>query len=541
MITNLHIKNLGIIKDIELELGEKFNVLTGETGAGKSLIIDSLNILAGGRFSKEMIRRGEEYLFVEANLFFENKDEDEKNVIVSRQISLNGKNICKINGNMVTVNQLKEYMASIVDIHLQNDNNKLLNKKNHIEFLDSYDFNILNLKTKYQELYFKYLKLKNELSENLGDEKERKRTLDLLEYELNEIEEANLTETEDELENNIKLIKNSEKILNSLNESKEELDNALPILERVMRNFSKISDIKKEYNENYEITENSFYNLKEVYDSISNMQDELDVDEYSNEQFFKRLDLISTLKRKYGNTIAEILDYKKKVEENISKINNMESYVKNLNKELDSIKKEMLEISQKLHYLRVNNAIKISDYINEQLIDIEMKDVKISVNIDYDETNIFDMNGQDRVEFLVKTNVGAEFLPLTKIASGGEISRIMLAIKTVLCVSNSGVTLVLDEIDTGISGAAASKVAEKLQKISKNMQILCVTHLSNIAAVADNNFYIYKEIQDGNALTKIKLLSEEEKINEIARISFGKISEVAINYALELKKQKINA
>ena len=541
MITNLHIKNLGIIKDIELELGEKFNVLTGETGAGKSLIIDSLNILAGGRFSKEMIRRGEEYLFVEANLFFENKDEDEKNVIVSRQISLNGKNICKINGNMVTVNQLKEYMSSIVDIHLQNDNNKLLNKKNHIEFLDSYDFNILNLKTKYQELYFKYLKLKNELSENLGDEKERKRTLDLLEYELNEIEEANLTETEDEIENNIKLIKNSEKILNSLNESKEELDNALPILERVMRNFSKISDIKKEYNENYEITENSFYNLKEVYDSICNMQDELDVDEYSNEQFFKRLDLISTLKRKYGNTIAEILDYKKKVEENISKINNMESYVKNLNKELESIKKEMLDISQKLHYLRVNNAIKISDYINEQLIDIEMKDVKISVNIDYDETNTFDMNGQDRVEFLVKTNVGAEFLPLTKIASGGEISRIMLAIKTVLCVSNSGVTLVLDEIDTGISGAAASKVAEKLQKISKNMQILCVTHLSNIAAVADNNFYIYKETQDGNALTKIKLLSEEEKINEIARISFGKISEVAINYALELKKQKINA
>ena len=541
MITNLHIKNLGIIKDIELELGEKFNVLTGETGAGKSLIIDSLNILAGGRFSKEMIRRGEEYLFVEANLFFENKDEDEKNVIVSRQISLNGKNICKINGNMVTVNQLKEYMSSIVDIHLQNDNNKLLNKKNHIEFLDSYDFNILNLKTKYQELYFKYLKLKNELSENLGDEKERKRTLDLLEYELNEIEEANLTETEDELENNIKLIKNSEKILNSLNESKEELDNALPILERVMRNFSKISDIKKEYNENYEITENSFYNLKEVYDSICNMQDELDVDEYSNEKFFKRLDLISTLKRKYGNTIAEILDYKKKVEENISKINNMESYVKNLNKELESIKKEMLDISQKLHYLRVNNAIKISDYINEQLIDIEMKDVKISVNIDYDETNTFDMNGQDRVEFLVKTNVGAEFLPLTKIASGGEISRIMLAIKTVLCVSNSGITLVLDEIDTGISGAAASKVAEKLQKISKNMQILCVTHLSNIAAVADNNFYIYKETQDGNALTKIKLLSEEEKINEIARISFGKISEVAINYALELKKQKINA
>lgn len=541
MITNLHIKNLGIIKDIELELGEKFNVLTGETGAGKSLIIDSLNILAGGRFSKEMIRRGEEYLFVEANLFFENKDEDEKNVIVSRQISLNGKNICKINGNMVTVNQLKEYMSSVVDIHLQNDNNKLLNKKNHIEFLDSYDFNILNLKTKYQELYFKYLKLKNELSENLGDEKERKRTLDLLEYELNEIEEANLTETEDELENNIKLIKNSEKILNSLNESKEELDNALPILERVMRNFSKISDIKKEYNESYEITENSFYNLKEVYDSICNMQGELDVDEYSNEQFFKRLDLISTLKRKYGNTIAEILDYKKKVEENISKINNMESYVKNLNKELDTIKKEMLDISQKLHYLRVNNAIKISDYINEQLIDIEMKDVKISVNIEYDETNIFDINGQDRVEFLVKTNVGAEFLPLTKIASGGEISRIMLAIKTVLCVSNSGVTLVLDEIDTGISGAAASKVAEKLQKISKNMQILCVTHLSNIAAVADNNFYIYKETQDGNALTKIKLLSEEEKINEIARISFGKISEVAINYALELKKQKINA
>lgn len=540
MITNLHIKNLGIIKDIELELGEKLNVITGETGAGKSLIIDSLNLLAGGRFSKEMIRRGEEDLFVEANLFFENREED-KNVIVSRHISLNGKNICKINGNMVTVNQLKEYMMSVLDIHLQNDNNKLLNKKNHIEFLDSYDENILSLKKEYQELYFKYLKIKNELSENLGDEKERKRTLDLLKYELNEIEEANLVETEDELKNNIKVIKNSEKILNSLNESKEELDSVLPLIEKVMRNFSQISDIKKEYNDNYEMTQNSFYNLKEVYESIFNMQDELEVDEYSNEQFFKRLDLISSLKRKYGNTISEILEYKEKIKENIFKINNMEKYVNDLNKQMDEIKKLMLDKSEKLHNLRVNNAIKISENINEELIDIEMKDVKIDVSIDYSENDLFDVNGQDKVEFLVKTNIGAEFLPLTKIASGGEISRIMLAIKTVLCTNCNNVTLILDEIDTGISGSAASKVAEKLQKISKKMQILSVTHLSNIAAIADENFYIYKENDNGNASTKVKLLNENEKINEIARISFGKINEVAINYALELKKQKINA
>ena len=539
MITNLHIKNLGIIENVELELGENFNSLTGDTGAGKSLIIDAMCLISGGRFSKEMIKKGKDELFVEANILLEN----EENVVVSRNISINGKNVCKINGSIVSVNELKKYMDSIIDIHMQNDNNKLLDKKYHIEYVDSYSKEISNVKKEYQEYYFEYLKLIDELNKNLGDEKERKRTLDLLEYELNEIEEANLVETEEELENKHKLMQNSSKIIESLNMSKDILEeNVISGLENCIKYFSKISDLDESYAKKLEVFQNSYYDLKDASEECSNMLDSLDINEMEAQSFMDRLDKIHTLKRKYGNTIDEILNYKEEIKEKIFKINNMEEYVLGLNKKLDEIKLKMKELCEKLHSLRIKYSSEISNLINKELNDMEMKGVEININVSYINNEEFNINGLDIVEFLIKTNIGGDYLPLIKIASGGEMARVMLGMKVVLANSYKGnLTLVLDEIDTGISGEAANRVAEKLMKISKKMQVICVTHLGNIAAVADSNFYIYKEVLGGETISKVKLLNNEEKTNEIARIAFGKITKTAIEYALELQSKKVLA
>lgn len=541
MITNLHIKNLGIIEDVELELGENFNSLTGDTGAGKSLIIDALCLISGGRFSKEMIKKGKNELFIEANIFLANEEDmDKQNVVVSRNISINGKNICKINGSIVSVNELKKYMESIVDIHMQNDNNKLLDKKYHIEYVDSYSKEILSVKKEYQSYYFEYLKILDELNKNLGDEKERKRTLDLLEYELNEIEEANLIESEEELENKHRLMQNSSKIIDSLNMSKEDLDEKVILgLENCIKYFSKISDLDGNYAKKLEILQNSYYDLIDVRDDCINMLENLDINEMETQNFMDRLDKIHSLKRKYGNTIDEIKNYKEEIKEKIYKINNMEEYVLGLNKKLNETKLKMNELCDKLHILRFENGNKISKLINKELLDMEMKGVEIKIDINTLDYEKFNINGLDEVEFLIKTNVGGDYLSLIKIASGGEMARIMLGMKVVLASTyKEDLTLVLDEIDTGISGNSANKVAEKLVKISKKMQVICVTHLSNIAAVADSNFYIYKDVIDGDTVSKVKLLNNEEKTNEIARIAFGKITKTAIEYALELQNQK---
>ncbi len=542
MITNLHIKNLGIISEIEMSLCDKFNVLTGETGAGKTLIIDSLSLISGGRFSKEMIRKGETTLYVEANLFLENEiNDEEKNVVVSREISINGKNISKINGKLVSVSELKEFMEGKIDIHSQNDNGKLLDKKNHIEFVDSYLPEILNIKSEYKKLYSGYLKVNEELNSNLGDDRERKRMQDLLEYELNEIHEAVLIETEDELEQKRKFIQNSEKIINNVNIVKNELEeNALVSLENVIKSLSRISDFNNEYEKKLKVVQNSYYDLKDIAYSSQEILENLEFNEEETNKFLERLDKINALKRKYGNTISDILEYSKNIKEKIDKINNMEDYIDNLKRQKEEIKIQLLKISKILNDKRVMVAEELSKKINHELLDMEMKNAEIKINIDYSTDKSLGINGQDDIEFLIKTNIGEDFLPLIKIASGGEMSRVMLAIKTVLSTSYKINTLVFDEIDTGISGSAASKVAKKIEKISNNTQILCVTHLPNIAALADNNLYIYKETIDGKTLTKIKTLEKEEKLYEVARISFGKINDAAINYALELQKEKQN-
>ena len=543
MITNLHIRNLGIIKDIDVELGEGFNVLTGETGAGKTLIIDALNLLSGGRFSKEMIRNKEEEVLIEANIFDGSKiSEEEKNVVVSRKISFDGKNICKINGRLVSIRELKKYMQNVIDIHSQNDNQKLFDKKYHIELLDNFSNEILEIKYKYLTEYNEYISIKKQLQENFGDDSLRIRNLDIMRYQLNEIEEAGIIESEEELEVKKNKIQNREKIITNMQSVEYEFENnIINSFENIMKNFSKLSGIDEEYESKYNLLESSYYEMKEVMDFTRDVLCNLNNDGFEDEKILNRIDLINKLKRKYGGSIEEIERYKEDLKDKISKIENLDDYINKLKLEEESIKKTMTKIAYTLSEKRKKVASKLSGLINKELLDMDMKNVNVNIEVTYDNDDEFTTTGKDSVEFLIKTNLGGEYLPLAKIASGGEMSRVMLAIKTVLFKSYNISTVVFDEIDVGISGMAATKVAKKMEKLSKEAQVICVTHLANVAALADNNLYIYKEnLNNKETATRIKKLSGEEKIREVARISFGKITEVAIKYAYELKKEKFN-
>ena len=542
MITNLHIKNIGIIDDIEIDLGKALNVLTGETGAGKSLIIGSLNIISGGRFSKEMIRKGETNSFVEVALYEpENENAIDGTIIISREINVNGKNMCKINGRMVTVNELKEFMRKIIEIHGQNDSRTLLDNKEHLKYLDNFiGKDIKSLKEKYKEQYVRYLEIKKELKENYGDEKERQRKLDLLKYQFQEIEEAGLVDgEEEELSNKQKLIVNAEKIAKTLQEVDLAIgENAIDIISNSIRNLEKIESFDSKYQETANNLKSAYYELQEVSRDITNYKDEVDFDEDEQKQIEERLDLIFSLKRKYGNSIKEILEYKEEVEKEIYRIDNLEEYTNNLKEEQKDVTKKLDNLAEEIHKLREKKAIELSKEINKNLQDLEMKNAVVNIHTDYIEEEYYE-NGKDKVVFFIKTNVGEDEKELSKIASGGEMSRIMLAIKTVLAKTDNTSVLIFDEIDTGISGKAANAVAEKLSKIAEKHQVLCISHLPNIAAVADYHYFISKNIVNDRTATSIKQLSEKEKISEIARISSGEINEISLKYAEKLRLKKV--
>ena len=539
MITTLHIKNIGIIDDLSIDLNNGLNVLTGETGAGKTLIIDSLGIISGGRFSKEMIRKGETNSFVEICMYEpENENSIEGNIIVSREINSNGRNMCKINGRMVTVNELKNFMSKFIEIHGQNDNQSLLDNKFHLKYLDGFiGEELLKYKQEYKENYTRYIEIKQELKANYGDEKERERKLDLLKYQFNEIEEADLKEKEEEeLEEKRKIMLNSEKISNSLNEADEAIgESSIDSINLAIRAMEKIEGIDTKYEAITSNLKNIYYDLQELSRDISNEKEDIYFDEQERNEVEERLDLIYSLKRKYGNNILEILNYKEEIEK--QKIENLDDYNRKLKKELKKIKEKMTKLAINIHNLRKEYAKVLGININKILEDLEMKNAKINIHVDYKEEEFFE-NGKDEIEFYITTNLGEDEKQLSKIASGGEMSRIMLAIKKVLADTDKMPVLIFDEIDTGISGKAANAVAEKLNSISKNHQVLCISHLPSIAASADYNYFISKKVLNDRTNTNIKLLNEEETIKEIARISSGEINEATIQYATQLRNKK---
>ncbi len=542
MITNLHIKNIGIIDDIEIDFNKGLNVLTGETGAGKTLIIDSLQIISGGRFSKEMIRKGETNSFVEMCIFEPKSPLSiDGNIIISREINLNGRNMCKINGRMVTVNELKEFMKKFIEIHGQNDNQILLEESQHQKYLDEFIGKEINkLKEEYLNYYLEYNKIKKALKENFGDDKERQRKIDLLKYQLKEIEIAKLDPgEEEELQEKRKLMLNSEKIVNSLNEANNAIgENAIDLISNTIRALEKIESFDEKYRQTNTNLKNIYYELQELSRDISGYKEQTYFEESEREYIETRLDTIFSLKRKYGNSIEEILNYKDDLAKEIDRIENLEEYNNKLKENLKEVSQSLETYAKKMHVIREKGAKELSKKINESLKELEMKNAKINIHVDYMDEEIFD-NGKDKIIFYICTNFGEDEKHLSKIASGGEMSRIMLAIKTAIATSDDVGVMVFDEIDTGISGKAANSVAEKLHSISKMHQVLCISHLPNIAAYADYNYFINKKVLNERTQTGIKLLNEEEVLEEIARISSGEVNETTIKYATELRNRKI--
>lgn len=537
MITTLHIKNIGIIDDLSVELNNGFNVFTGETGAGKTLIIDALNIISGGRFSKDMIRRGEEYSFIEINLFLPlNENSIENNIIVSREIHSNGKNSCKINGRLVTVTELKDFMKNIIDIHGQNDNQKILEQSYHIKYIDNFaQCSLTELLTEYKHNFGEYCALKKELKANYGDEREKKRELDLLQYEFDEIESANLKlDEESELKSKSLMFENGEKIANSLSQGSDYCRNAVDSINSAIKAVDKISNLDEKYEKKLMELKNIYYEIEELSHDISGLNDNSEFDPNERDFVEERLDLISNFKRKYGSSIKEILDYKGKVEKEITRINNLDEYNLKLKAEIKQRETKMVECAKQLHILRCEASKELESRVNKELAELEMPNAKFHVSIN--EKEAFDKNGTDNIEFMITTNIGEDEKPLNKIASGGEMSRIMLAIKTVLANTDQTPVMIFDEIDTGISGKAAKSVGQKLKIIGNNHQVICITHQPSIAAKGDENYFISKTTDKNRTHTMIKRLSEDEIIDEIARISNGDITDIARQHAIELRK-----
>ena len=499
---------------------------------GKSLIIDSINAITGSRVSKEIIRTGTDFAFIEAYFYDDNNE-----YVLSREIHQNGKNICKINGKLATVSELKELGSKLIDIHGQHDNQSLLDEKTHITLLDSFGGDILSkAKLQYFEVLEQYKSIVNKINQNYGNEQERARKLDLLNFQIDEIQGANLKlGEEEELNSRRKILLNSEKISNSLNSSHELLNNnILDELNDVVRAINSISNIDDKYSSVLNQINDAYYNLQDSVDTIADlaMEVEFDGDEQANIE--ERLDVISNLKRKYGHSIEEILKYLEGIKKEKENIENSEELIAKYNEQKLKLSKELDFLAEKITQIRKDCAYKIEKKINSQMQELEMK--KAYLQFKFDCSDEYLENGKDVVELLICTNVGDELKPLSKIASGGELSRVMLAIKTILGEYDEISTMIFDEIDTGISGEAGKAVAQKLKVIAKTHQVICVTHLPSIVAVGNSNFYIDKKIKGNNTITTIKKLNEEEVVYEIARVIAGNsLTDAVVAHARELR------
>lgn len=533
MLGQLHIKNIGIIDEITINFEDGLNILTGETGAGKSLIIDSISAITGSRMSKDIIKHGESMALVEACFF-----RGEKSKILTREFYQNGRNICKIDGRMVTLNELKTLGENLIDIHGQHDNQSLLNEKTHLELLDSFcEKEVLSLKKEYQNILGEYKEIKTKIKQGYGEPLERARRIDLLKYQKEEIEEANLKEDEeDELNNTRNLILNSEKIVKAISESYNTIqNNVLENLGGVAKEISSISHIDEKYDKLLQTINDAYYSLNDTTYEMTNYLEEIDFDEAQQRKVEERLDLIFSLKRKYGNTIPKILEYLDKISDELDFLENSEEKIKELEKERIEKEEKLKKLSEKIRKIRKKYSKIIEEQVNKELQELEMK--KAYIEFDFKESQEFLETGLDIVQIMICTNTGEGIKPLSKIASGGELSRVMLALKVVLCEYDDVPTMIFDEIDTGISGQAGKAVAEKMKRIGKTHQVICVTHLPVIVATGDFNYFIEKQEKNGRTVTLVNKLSEEQVIKEVARILAGNdISEAVLKHACEIRK-----
>lgn len=551
MLVNLHVKNLALIKEVDVDFTKGLIVLTGETGAGKSLILGSVNIALGNKVSKDMIRTGADFSIVELTFTVKNeivekiKNMDifvgeDNTVTVTRKIT-EGRSVSKINGETVNINILKKVMGMLVDIHGQHDHQSLLYPQNHLKILDKYaKDNIIEEKRRLKELHAEYVALKKKLQSYDMDESKRAREIEFSQFEVDEINLADLKPEEDiRLEEAFKKLSGSQEISAGLSEIYQylsyESDHGAGSL--IGRAVSCINGLKG-FDEKIEQFRETICDIdslcRDLTGEIVDYSDSLDYDPAYVKEVEDRLDTINHLKLKYGRTIEDILTYRDNKQIYLDKLNHYNDEIENMNEQLNNLENQMEQVSQTLSKKRQKAALELEKLVTKALIDLNF--LSVSFKIDINKKDGFTENGFDNVEFMISTNPGEPLKPLTKVASGGELSRIMLAIKSILATEDEIETLIFDEIDTGISGKTASMVAEKLAKISMNHQVICISHLAQIAAMADSHYLIEKKLENDTTTTNIYQLGRDESIKELVRINGdGTITGAAISHAMEMK------
>ncbi|SEF82608.1 DNA repair protein RecN (Recombination protein N) [Caloramator fervidus] len=551
MLLELNIKNFALIDEVDLKFSKGLNILTGETGAGKSIIIDSINFLLGEKQSKDIIRQGKDFAYVEGvfectnlklkEILQEAGIDVDDVLIISREINSSGKSLSRVNGKTVTASFLKKIGKFIIDIHGQHEHQSLLDEDNYVHILDAFcNFELEPIKREYRYYFEKLNEIEKNIEDLRRDEQYKLQKLDILSFQIDEIERANLKIGEDEeLTKRRNLLANSEKIYSTLANVYErlyqksegysafdEISSSLSQLENIARFDEEFVKIKEDLEEVY-------YKLEDVIERIRDFKDKIEYNPEELNIIEERLDLISKLKRKYGNNIQDILNFYDKIKIEYENIQRSEEILEDLLKEHEKCLEILNDLAGKITNIRRETAKKLSEKIEYELRYLGLEKARFYVEVL--ELDKFFVNGKNAVNFLFCANPGEQLKKLNKVASGGEISRIMLAIKSVIAKVDEIPTLIFDEIDTGISGRAAQAVAEKMCLISKDHQILCVTHLPQIAVMADNHFMIKKILDEDTTKTIVKKLDDKERINEIARMVGGAIvTELTFKHANEM-------
>lgn len=551
MLLQLSIKNFALIEEITLDLDEGFTILAGETGAGKSILIDAINYVLGSKFNKDLIRTGEEKTFVEAICSIEdNKSlkeildfydiEYDDILIISRESFKNGKSVIRVNGKAIILSNLRKISEKLIDIHGQHSNQNLLNKDRHIEYLDSFGkINLENDFIKYKESFVEFKDIKDKilsLNKNESDEK----LVDYIKYQIEEIDNASLIAGEEErLIDRYNILSNHEKIRNSLARSYSYLDSStgeysvLDSLDFVVREISAIEKHSEKAKLIKERVNNTYYELQDLTKDIKSLLDESYYDENELDEINSRIYKIGLLKKKYGSSIEEILKYRENLDKQYQEIINSEKIIKELKNKLIVIEKRLDKYSKNIHEKRVILGKAIEEKIEKEFKYVGLGKCTFKISIEYDDS--FNLKGKDKVQFMISTNLGEPIKPMEKIVSGGELSRIMLSLKSVFIDKDNTPTIIFDEIDTGISGRIAQCVAEKMYEISNKHQVLCITHLPQIASMSDNHYMVKKYIENEKTFTKIEKINEEKKIEEIAIMLGGvKLTENTLTNAREI-------
>lgn len=555
MLNQLSIKNVAVIDSLDIDFHGGVSVLTGETGAGKSIIIDSINMILGDRANKELVRYGKEKAVVQAvfdasgdigALLEDNGiDVEDGQVVITRQLTKDGKSAARVNGIVVTLGFLREIAGELINIHGQHDSQALLMSAKHIAFLDAYAENEEYI-GKYREILSKRREIKKRLGALEMDEQEKTRRIDLLEYQVNEIKKASLEKDEEEnLKEQRDICANAEQIKSAVDEAYQniyggdEVQSAYDGVSIAAEALSNISGLNPQLKAMYDSLNAVMYSLEDTAHEIKEFGDEVYFDERELNDIEERLDLISRLKRKYGSSVGEIFEYLAKAEEELNDIKLSDEKIHELKAELSALTEELKARGKLLSERRKKAAAGLEKSIEASLHELNMEKARFCVSIE--NTGEFYENGMDKAEFLITANPGEPLKPLVKIASGGELSRVMLAIKSVLADSDGVDTLIFDEIDTGVSGKAAVSIAKKLSQIGKSKQVICITHLPQLAAAADNHYLIEKNTDGEMASTSLTELDEKGREEELARIiDGGAVTELALSHAREMLKNAGN-